>query len=63
VRVFRKGANSQPLPLAADVLNGVREAFHVLKLELDDHIFSAEIEHWVSQYERRRKPRIQRFDK
>jgi site-specific recombinase XerD len=55
VRVFRKGANWQPVPLAPDVLDGLRESFRVLQPELDDHVFTVEVEQWVSQYERKRE--------
>ena len=54
VRVFRKGANWQALPLAPDVLAGLRESFRTLQPELDDHVFTVEVEQWVSQYERKR---------
>jgi site-specific recombinase XerD len=57
VRVFRKGANWQPIPLAPDVLEGLRGCFRLLQPELDDHVFTVEVEHWVSQYKRRRKRR------
>ena len=55
VRVFRKGANWQPVPLAPDVLDALRESFRILQPELDDHIFTVEVEQWVSQYERKRE--------
>ena len=55
VRVFRKGANWQPVPLAPDVLDGLREVFRLLQPELDDHVFTVEVEQWVSQFERRRE--------
>ncbi len=55
VRVFRKGANWQPVPLAPDVLDGLRESFRTLQPELDDHVFTVEVEQWVSQYERKRE--------
>jgi site-specific recombinase XerD len=55
VRVFRKGANWQPVPLAPDVLDGLSESVRVLQPELDDHVFTVEVEQWISQYERRRE--------
>jgi site-specific recombinase XerD len=55
VRVFRKGASWQPLPLAPDVLDGLRASFRVLQPELDDHVFTVEVEQWISQYERKRE--------
>ena len=55
VRVLRKGANWQPVPLAPDVLDGLRESFRALQPELDDHVFIVEVEQWVSQYERKRE--------
>src|SRR5262249_33140154 len=55
VRVFRKGANWQAVPLAPDVLDGLRNSFRVLQPELDDHVFTVEVEQWISQYERRRE--------
>jgi integrase/recombinase XerD len=55
VRVFRKGATWQPVPLAPDVLDGLRESFRILQPELDDHVFTVEVEQWISQYERKRE--------
>jgi integrase len=55
VRVFRKGANWQPVPLAPDVLDALRESFRTLQPELDDHVFTVEVEQWVSQIERKRE--------
>jgi integrase len=54
-RVFRKGANWQPVPLAPDVLDGLRERFRIPQPELDDHVFTVEVEQWISQYERKRR--------
>jgi len=53
-RVFRKGANWQPVPLAPDVLDELRASFRLLQPELDDYVFTVEVEQWVSQYERKR---------
>jgi site-specific recombinase XerD len=55
IRVFRKGANWQPVPLAPDVIELLRQSFRCLEPELDDHVFTVEVEQWVSQYERRRE--------
>jgi site-specific recombinase XerC len=55
VRVFRKGANWQPVPLAPDVLAGLRASFRLLQPELDDYLFTVEVEQWISQYERKRE--------
>jgi len=55
VRVFRKGANWQPVPLAPDVLDELRDSFRTLRPELDDYVFTVEVEQWVSQYERKRE--------
>jgi site-specific recombinase XerD len=55
VRVFRKGANWQPVPLAPDVLDELRESFRALQPELDDYVFTVEVEQWVSQHERKRE--------
>src|SRR5512133_2012367 len=33
----------------------MRSLFRVLKPELDDHVFTVEVEQWVSQYERARR--------
>ena len=51
-RVFRKGQNWHCLPLAPDVVDELRASFRELQPELDDHVFTVEVEQWVSQYER-----------
>jgi site-specific recombinase XerD len=54
-RVFRKGANWHAVPLAPDVVEELRSSFRDLQPELDDYVFTVEVEQWVSQYERRRR--------
>jgi integrase len=54
-RVHRKGQNWQWLPLDRDVVDELRSLFRALQPELDDHVFTVEIEQWVSQYERVRR--------
>jgi site-specific recombinase XerD len=54
-RVFRKGQNWHWLPLDPDVVDELRASFRVLQPELDDHVFTVEVEQWVSQYERVRR--------
>src|SRR5207247_8950563 len=55
LRVFRKGQNWFYLPLAPDVVDELRASMRELQPELDDHVFTVEVEQWVSQYERVRK--------
>jgi integrase/recombinase XerD len=55
VRVHRKGHHWHWLPLDPEVVAELRKSFHELQPELDDHIFTAEVEQWVSQYERARR--------
>ena len=43
------------MPLAPDVLDELRESFRKLQPELDDHVFTVEVEQWISQYERKRE--------
>jgi integrase/recombinase XerD len=57
VRVLRKGANWQSVPLAPDVADWLRESFRVLRPEPDDHVFTVDVERWVTQHERRRERR------
>jgi integrase/recombinase XerD len=54
-RVFRKGQNWHWLPLDPDVVDELRASFRKLQPELDDYVFTVEVEQWVSQYERRRQ--------
>ena len=54
IRVHRKGQHWYWLPLAPDVLAELRASFRELQPELDDHIFTVEVEQWVSASERRR---------
>jgi len=53
--VYRKGRHWQWLPLDPDVVIELRSLFRSLQPELDDHIFTVEVEQWVSQYERVRR--------
>ena len=55
IRVHRKGQHWYWLPLAPDVLGELRRSFRELQPELDDHIFTVEVEHWVSASERKRR--------
>jgi site-specific recombinase XerD len=55
VRVLRKGQHWQSVPLAADVLDELRRSFLELQPELDDHVFTVEVEQWVSAFERQRR--------
>jgi site-specific recombinase XerD len=55
VRAFRKGSDWHWLPLDPDVIEGLRASFRLLQPELDDHTFTAEVEQWVSQFERVRR--------
>jgi integrase/recombinase XerD len=55
LRVFRKGQHWAYLPLAPDVVGELRASFRRLQPELDDYVFSVEVERWVSQFERVRE--------
>jgi site-specific recombinase XerD len=55
VRVFRKGQHWVYLPLAPDVVDELRASMRELQPELDDYVFTVEVEQFVSQYERVRK--------
>jgi integrase/recombinase XerD len=55
IRVYRKGQHWYWLPLDPDVLSELRASFDELEPELDDHIFTVEVEQWVSAFERRRR--------
>jgi integrase/recombinase XerD len=55
VRVFRKGQNWFYLPLAPDVVEELRASFREIQPELDDYVFTVEVEQWASQYERVRR--------
>jgi integrase len=50
--VFRKGQDWQWLPLDPDVVEGLRDCFRQIDPDLDDHIFTVEVEQWASQFER-----------
>ena len=51
-RVHRKGQHWHWLPLDPDVVDELRASFRQLQPELDDHVFTVEVEQWVSAYER-----------
>jgi integrase len=53
--VFRKGQDWQWLPLDPDVVEGLRDCFRQIDPDLDDHIFTVEVEQWASQFERVRR--------
>jgi integrase/recombinase XerC len=55
IRVHRKGQHWYWLPLAPDVLAELRGSFRDLQPELDDHMFTVEVEQWVSASERQRR--------
>jgi integrase/recombinase XerD len=54
-RVRRKGRHWQWLPLDPDVVTELRLLFRSLEPELDDYVFTVEVEQWVSQHERVRQ--------
>jgi integrase len=65
IRTFRKGQNWFWLPLAPDATDGLRASFRDLQPELDDYVFTVEVEQWVSQYDRVRRsknPKVQASD-
>jgi integrase/recombinase XerC len=55
VRVHRKGHHWHWLPLDPDVVGELRRSFSELQPELDDHVFTVEVEQWISAYERERR--------
>ena len=55
VRVHRKGQHWFWLPLDPDVIDELRGSFRLLQPELDDHVFTVEVEQWISAYERKRR--------
>jgi site-specific recombinase XerD len=55
VRVLRKGEHWAYLPLAPDVVRELRTSMRELQPELDDYVFTVEVEQFVSQYERVRR--------
>jgi integrase len=60
-RVFGKGQNWHWLPLDPDVVDELRASFRALEPDLDDHVFTVEVEQWVSQNERvrrRKNPKV-----
>jgi site-specific recombinase XerD len=54
-RVHRKGQNWQWMPLDPDVVKELRASFRTLQPELDDYVFTVEVEQWVTAYERQRR--------
>jgi len=55
LRVFRKGLNWDYLPLAPDVVDELRKSLRELQPDLDDYVFTVEVEQWISQFERTRR--------
>jgi integrase len=55
VRIRRKGGHWQWLPVDPLVVERLRDVYRVLEPELDDHVFVAETERWVSNEHRIRK--------
>jgi site-specific recombinase XerD len=55
VRVHRKGRHWHWLPMDPDVLAGLRASFGELEPELDNYVFVAEVEQWVSAFDRARR--------
>ena len=55
MRVFRKGQHWHYLPLAPDVISELRASLRELQPELDDYVFTVEVEQWISQFERTRR--------
>ena len=54
-RVFRKGHNWHWLPLDPDVADALSASFRALRPDPDDHVFTVEVEQWVSQHRRVRR--------
>ena len=54
VHVLRKGQHWQWLPIAPDVLAQLRRCAAQLRPTSDDHLFTVEVERWVSDVERAR---------
>jgi site-specific recombinase XerD len=55
VRIHRKGSHWHWLPIDPDVLIELRQSFRELAPDLDDYIFTVEVEVWVSQFKRERR--------
>jgi integrase/recombinase XerD len=55
VHVFRKGGQWQWVPLAPDVLGELRQCFRGIRPELDDYVFTVEVEQWISSTDRQRR--------
>jgi integrase-like protein len=53
--VRRKGGHWQLVPLDPDVADQLRTTWMTLQPDAEDHVFTVEVEQWVSQYERRRR--------
>ena len=54
-RVHRKGQHWHWLPMDPDVVDELRANFRELQPELDDYVFTVEVEQWVSAFERERR--------
>jgi integrase len=54
-RVHRKGQHWHWLPLDPNVVEQLRACSGELDPDLDDHVFTVEIEQWVSAYDRERR--------
>jgi len=55
VRVHRKGHHWHCLPIDPEVHAELRASFKGLNPDLDDYVFVAEVEQWVSAFERQRR--------
>jgi integrase/recombinase XerD len=55
VHVKRKGQHWQWLPLAQDVVAELRRSFDEIEADRDDHVFTPEVEQYVSAFERERR--------
>jgi site-specific recombinase XerD len=55
IRVLRKGQDWHRVPVDPDVLLELRVCYRAIEPDLDDYVFVAEVEQWVSQHERERR--------
>lgn len=55
IRVRRKGRHWQSVPVDPDVVAELRVCIRELRPEPDDHVFTVEVEQWISQSERVRR--------
>jgi site-specific recombinase XerD len=55
VQVLRKGKHWQWVPIAPDVLHELRRSFRQIGPDLDDYVFTVEVEQFISASERRRR--------